>query len=80
MASRREQAGLPTRSEMLPVVLDLLRSMPMPVHRLEIGEAVAERLKLTPEQRAVTEPGRNRSRSFVSWQSEYACNDLRWSR
>ncbi len=78
MASRREQAGLPTRSEMLPLVLELLRSMPMPVHRLEIGEAVADRLQLTPEQCAVPEPGRNRNRSFVSWQSEYACNDLKW--
>ncbi len=77
MASRREQAGLPTRSEMLPLVLELLRSMPMPVHRLEIGEAVVERLELTPEQVAVTEPG-SRGRSFVSWQSEYACNDLKW--
>lgn len=77
MASRREQAGLPTRSEMLPLVLELLRSMPMPVHRLEIGEAVIELLELTPEQVAVTEPGR-RGRSFVSWQSEYACNDLKW--
>ena len=77
MASRREQAGLPTRSEMLPLVLELLRSMPMPVHRLEIGEAVVERLDLTPEQVAVPEPG-NRGRSFVSWQSEYACNDLKW--
>lgn len=78
MASRREQAGLPTRSEMLPLVLELLRSMPMPVHRLEIGDAVAGRLQLTPQQRAVPEPGPNKSRSFVSWQSEYACNDLKW--
>ena len=78
MASRREQAGLPTRSEMRLLVLDLLRSMPMPVHRLEIGEAVAERLELTPEQVAVPEPGGNSDRSFVSWQSEYACNDLKW--
>ncbi len=78
MASRREQAGLPTRSEMLPLVLDLLRSMPMPVHRLEIGEAVAERLELKPEHLAVLEPGGAGNRSFVSWQSEYACNDLKW--
>ena len=78
MTSRREQAGLPTRAEMRLLVLDLLRSMPMPVHRLEIGDAVAERLGLTPEQLAVPEPGGKGNRSFVSWQSEYACNDLKW--
>lgn len=82
MTSRREQAGLPKGAEMRALVLDLLREIATPVNRSLIGDAVAHRLGLTEEQLAVREPGPRRGgpdnpRSYVSWISEYTCNDLK---
>ncbi len=82
MASRRELAGLPKGAEMRALVLGLLRDIATPVNRQQIGEAVASRLDLTQEQVAVREPGPKRGgadspRSYVSWISEYTCNDLK---
>lgn len=82
MASKREQAGLPKGAEMRALVLDLLREVATPVNRKLIGDAVASRLGLTAEQLAVREPGSKRGapdnpRSYVSWISEYTCNDLK---
>ena len=79
MASLREQAGLPKGPERRALVLDLLRELPMPIGRLEIGEALADRLGLTEEQRAVREPGQGNTndRSYYSWMAEWACNDLK---
>ncbi len=77
MASKRQQAGLPTGRGMRKLVLEVLRTMPMPVHRLSIGDAVADHLGLTESQRAVRQPGQSQSRSYVSWWSEFACNDLK---
>ncbi|MDE2891236.1 MAG: restriction endonuclease [Chloroflexota bacterium] len=80
MASRREQAGLPKGAEMRVLVLDRLRHMVNPVNRKQIGDAVAQRLRLSPEQLAVREPasgGGDSTRSFVDWWSEWACNDLK---
>ena len=78
MASRREQAGLPKGAEMRALVLDLLRTMPMPIRRTEIGDAVAGRLGLSESQRAVLEPGDRPGRTYVAWRSEYTCNDFKW--
>ncbi|MCY3572119.1 MAG: restriction endonuclease [Chloroflexi bacterium] len=80
MASRREQAGLPKGAEMRALVLDCLRHMVNPVNRKQIGDAVAQRLGLSPEQLAVREPasgGGDSSRPFVDWWCEWACNDLK---
>ena len=82
MASRREQAGLPMGAQMRALVLELLKEIATPVNRAQIGTAVSERLDLTAEQRAVREPGRVKGgpespRSYVSWISEYTCNDLK---
>ena len=76
MASRREQAGLPKGPELRALALNLLRTMPMPVSPQQIGEAVADHLDLTEQQRAVREPGTDRS--YVYWQAGWACNDLKW--
>ncbi len=74
----RTQAGLPTKPGMREVVLELLRTMPSPVDRSEIGEAVADHFGLTEAQRAVKEPGNHSpSSSYVNWQSGWACNDLK---
>ncbi len=77
MASLREQAGVPTFPGLRKVVLETMRTIPMPVHRTEIGDAVADRLGLTPAERAVMEPGDGATRSYVNWVSEFACNDLK---
>ena len=82
MASRREQAGLPKGAAMRALVLDLMKQIATPVNREQIGAAVASQLELTAEQRAVNEPGPKRGgpespRSYVSWISEYTCNDLK---
>lgn len=80
MASRREQAGLPTGPGMRAVVFELLKEMPNPVNREQIGAAVASRLALSDVQLAIREPrsgGGDSHRSFVGWQSEWACNNLK---
>ena len=77
MASRREQAGLPTFPGMRSAVLSVMRTIPLPVHRTKIGDFVADHFDLNEQQRAVREPGKGASRSYVHWVSEWACNDLK---
>ena len=80
MASRREQAGLPTGPGRRALVLDLLKKQTLPVHRNEIGDLVAKHLGLSDEQRAIREAakgGGDGSRTYVAWMSEWACNHLK---
>lgn len=58
-------------------MLDVMRTIPLPVHRTKIGDFVAEHFDLDEQQRAVWEPGKNATRSYVHWVSEWACNDLK---
>lgn len=79
MASRREQAGIPTGPGMRAMVLELLKEIPNPVKPDQIGAAIASKLKLTEEQMSVMEPGHGGTdghRSYVDWQCNFACSDL----
>ena len=73
--STRKAAGLPTAPGRRKLVLELLRKMPMPVDRAMIGKDVADHLRLTEAQRAITAPGVDYS--YVDWMSGWACNDLK---
>ena len=53
MASRREQAGLPTYSELRWVTLQSMRAIPLPATNDEISEAVGDALGLSEVQRSV---------------------------
>ena len=53
MASRREQAGLPTYPELRRVTLRSMRAIPLPATNDEINEAVADALGLSDVQRTV---------------------------
>lgn len=53
MASLREQAGLPTRSELCWATIQAMRRMPLPASNQAIDNAVADLLRLSDDQRNV---------------------------
>ena len=53
MATLRKRAGLAPERELRRVTLQAMRSISLPASNDEINSAVADRLELTPEQRAV---------------------------
>lgn len=73
--SVREYCGLPVQLELQELVLDLLRGMPMPATKAQVGSAAADRLNLSEVQRAVREPkGRY---SYVEWQVGWVLSQLK---
>ena len=70
----REQAGLPSKTELEELVLDLLRKMDRPVKKAEVGEAVASALGLSETQRALMDP--QRRMPLVDWHCGFALSEL----
>ena len=77
MPPQRELAGLPPGPEQRRIVLEILRTLPMPVTRKQAADAVTEHLQLSPKQRAVPAPGG--SGAFVEFSIGWTCNDLKWA-
>ena len=75
--SMREQCGLPPQSELQEIVLELLRGMPMPATKREVGEAVANRLDLSAEQRALCEP--KGQYAYIDWEAGWVLSQLKLS-
>ena len=75
--SLREQCGLPPQSELQEIVLELLRGLPMPATKREVGEAVANRLGLSAEQRALREP--KGQYAYVDWEVGWVLSQLKLS-
>lgn len=71
----REQCGLPLQPELQEIVLDLLRGMPMPATKREVGEAVANRLGLSAVQRALREP--KGQYAYVDWEVGWVLSQLK---
>ena len=57
MASRREQAGLPSYPAQRWATLQAMKEMKLPATNDEISEALADALQLSPEQRSVMHVG-----------------------
>ena len=75
MATLREQAGLPPERELRRVTLQAMRSISLPASNNEINSAVADRLELTPEQRAVMHS--NGTQSKLAYDTAWARTALK---
>lgn len=75
MAGLRQAAGIPPASEKDRLVLATLREMEMPVTKAQVGTALADRLGLSADQRAVMSP--NDSLSMVNWEVGWALSDFK---
>lgn len=73
--SMREQCSLPPQSELQKIVLELLRGLPAPVTKREVGEAVANRLGRPAEQRALREP--KGQYAYVDWEVGWVLSQLK---
>ena len=75
MAGLRQAAGIPPGREKDRLVLATLREMEMPVTKAQVGTALANRLGLSTDQRAVISP--NDSLSMVNWEVGWALSDFK---
>lgn len=73
--STRELCGLPTQAVLQEIVWDLLHGMAMPVTKREAGEAVANRLGLSEEQRSLMEP--KGQYPYVDWEVGWVLSQLK---
>lgn len=73
--STREQCGLPTQAVLQEIVWDLLHGMAMPVTKRDAGEAVANRLGLSEEQRSLMEP--KGQYPYVDWEVGWVLSQLK---
>lgn len=75
MAGLRQAAGIPPAREKDRLVLATLREMEMPVTKAQVGTALADRLGLSADQRAVMSP--NDSLSMLNWEVGWALSDFK---
>ena len=75
MAGLRQTAGIPPAREKDRLVLATLREMEMPVTKAQVGTALADRLGLSADQRAVMSP--NDSLTMVNWEVGWALSDFK---